>query len=84
MTRTANNDFIDACLEFDRLMAQLAELREHHFGVEGETRDWGEAGSVRYANERLRAVLQHYGPRRIKTYESFDAHGKPIRVTVPE
>lgn len=54
-----NNAFIAACAEFDQLVAHLQTMRADHFGVNAEgTRNWGEVGSLNYANERLRECVR--------------------------
>ena len=60
MTRTAKDDFIDACLEFDSLMKRLNELRENHFNADPEEINYGHAGSVRFANEQIAEALAHF------------------------
>lgn len=61
---SANEAFCKAELEFDTLMARLKALRASHFGVDVDVdRNWGEAGSVGYVNDRLKEALEHYGNR---------------------
>jgi hypothetical protein len=58
----ANNEFIGANLEFDKLMEQLQEIRASHFGVNPETdRNWGEVGSVQKAVNDLQNLVYFLG-----------------------
>lgn len=58
---SANKEFLAECFAFDELAKQIAELRDDHFGADPEvSRNWGDVGSVRYANEKLREILIHF------------------------
>jgi hypothetical protein len=58
MDRSANTEFIGACLEVDMLLASLSSLRADHFGVDPEVeRNWGEVGSVKRGVDLLRQAV---------------------------
>jgi hypothetical protein len=62
MMKNANNEFIGANLEFDKLMEQLQEIRANHFGANPETdRNWGEVGSVQKVVSDLQNLVDFLG-----------------------